>query len=469
MKSYLLTLNLLFAFFTGYTQNWNLVMSNDTLVYEKESTFNDLYTVWVDSIHVSTTDTIYFMNRISPGEVIDTILYDSSCAYSRMHSQNVFVRELTKPQFCGATVSHIGNKWEINTVDRLFVIYPNVQIGDSWVCDSISGDSMKLISEDYKMLDVYGVVDSVKTFEYNAHTITLSQNYGLLVLPDLGSMYLEKFELVGVQNLKLGVVIPRAKDYFDYNVGDVFKRWVGHANSDGSDGYNFRREVVDKQRNGDTLIYTYKYAGRNVTGDIKYWPEMNPMLNAFPNTVAEVIPIFLDTALFDSGVFVTVQFGNNYGGGIRLENRNYQQGLCLMDSVWIDYQIDGPFCEYVIGVEPYVEGMNNGFETDHDFLRGYLKNGILHGDTTLGVLQIENEKHFKFYPNPAKESIQISTDKFFELLSFEVFDAQGKKVSFGEFHTSVSLDVDSFSKGLHFIIIRNQNGQILIRKKVLVS
>ena len=467
---YILTAFVLFTF-SLHAQNWSLVMPNDTLVYEKEGSWHYLSTVWVDSIHTTSIDTTYFMNRISPGKVIDTIPAASSCVSNYYNEPWVLVRELNMPQFCGASVKKSGTKWELSYKNRKVVIYPESQVGHSWLSDRISGDSMRVLSIELKTLEAYLVQDSVKTFRINGKTFSLSKNHGWVTELDLSvsGSYPTKYTIVGVQNQSLGDIIPMGKDFFNYNIGDVFKRTVGHANSDGFVGYSFKRTVIDKQLVGDTLTYTYSFNSTNYTTVIKYWPDMNPMLNAFPNTIAEVRPIFLDTMLYDSGLYAVVEVSNYSNGNSVKRNMGASNGYCLMDSVWIDYRIYGPFCEYRLGLEPRLENTNNGFETNHDVLTAYYVNGVLYGDTVLSVSKLENESYFDVFPNPTSSIINVTTEKINGISVLEMYDLQGRLIITKNFESELTLDVSEWSPGLYFAVVKDTDGTVLYREKIVVQ
>ncbi|MGB1003648.1 MAG: T9SS type A sorting domain-containing protein [Salibacteraceae bacterium] len=465
MKKLFLTLTLGLFFHTGFTQNWSLVMPNDTLVYEQNDPEVHLYTVWVDSISQFSNQTRYYMNQISPGKVVDTIPYDSSCAYVSWYPPSqVYIRELTQPQMVGLWMSDSSGHWTISYGDQKILINTNAHVGDFWLCDSLQNDTMQMIANENRFVDLFQVFDSVKVFEVNGLELVLSKNYGLLNAIDFSKDYYRKYELIGVHNLKVGQSIPMGVDYFDYNVGDKFVRWVGWYDSDGPNINIYKRTVQSKQIVNDTVIYDYG------NKKIKYSPTMNPMLNAFPNTMAEAVPFFLDTGLYDSGIIVNVKMYNDYDGDLVKGNENSFDngyGYCLMNNKWVEVKITGPFCEYALGIEPKIESILTGFYSHADELVGYIKDGVPHGDTT-SVSELETEKYFKVFPNPVSSKLHITTEKFKDLLSYEVTNLHGDLVKSNTFQFAVELQVNGLAKGFYIVIIRNNNGEVLLRKKVVV-
>jgi hypothetical protein len=138
-----------------------------------------------------------------------------------------------------------------------------------------------------------------------------------------------------------------------------------------------------------------------------------------------------------------------------------------MDSLWIEFQGMLPHGAYRLGMEPYREGVDFGLGSSFNDLVGYITDGIPHGDTT-SVIEIETEKLFNVFPIPASSKIQITTEKYGEVLSYEVTNLQGALVKMGRFQSEVEWQVKEWPKGVYFVIIRNNNGAVLLRKKVMV-
>ena len=120
--------------FTINAQNWSLVMPNDTLVYEKQDNHH-FFTVWVDSMHVNGTDTTYFMNQISPGDVIGQASISTVCVDPNYYNSWAmpYFREKTKPQFCGSSVTISGSKTIVKFPQSEFIIYADGPVGSKWI------------------------------------------------------------------------------------------------------------------------------------------------------------------------------------------------------------------------------------------------------------------------------------------------------------------------------------------------
>ncbi len=458
---YILSLSILISM-SLCAQNWSLVMPNDTLVYEEDRRMRYFSTVWVDSIHSTAYDTSYFMNRISPGEVIDTILYDSGCASSFFPPHPLLVRALHKPQFCGGVIKKTNNKWVVSYGVSQFVIYLNKQVGDSWVCDSVLNDTMTFVSKDTMFLDLYQVTDSIRTLSFLNKDFVVSKNHGIISNFDLTKTYLVKYNLIGVQNLGLGDVIPMEEHFFHYNVGDVFVRWVVNQNSDGMNIDVSRRTVTGKRIAGDTLIYDYYNRA------LKYWPGMIPIVDAFPNTMASTNTLFFDTTNHSPDVMVPVLVYKDINGQITKGNSYYSPGYCQRDSGLIEIEVLGPFCEYQVDVEPFSEGFGNYFETQENRLVGYIIDGIPHGDTT-SVSEIDYSKFIQIFPNPTNNLINITTEQINGISILEMYDLRGRLIEKQTFERDLTFDVSTYQNGIYFAIIKNEVGAVLHREKVVIQ
>ena len=75
---------------------------------------------------------------------------------------------------------------------------------------------------------------------------------------------------------------------------------------------------------------------------------------------------------------------------------------------------------------------------------------------------------FKIYPNPAKEMLQISTDKTPDTpLSISIFNVQGQSVMNQRLNIidAQTLDISSFMQGMYVLTVKNEMGQILYNSR----
>jgi len=472
MKSLLLlVLIVILSVFSVTAQNWSLVMPNDTLVYEKQD-HHQFFTVWVDSTEVYGTDTTYFMNRISPGEVIGTIPRDSLCDTNNWTSTFDLMRLFT-PQFCGSSVTKSDSKWTITFPQNQFVIYPNKNVGSTWVYDSLTMESMTITSADTAYLRGYELLDSIKIIQYGTNKIIISKSHGLFSYYDFRDSQ-SKFSMIGVQNLSKGITIPMGLDFFDFEVGDLFRRRLEWGDSD-NHGLKYEiKKITSKQQNGDTLIYIINNSIYGIKTE-KYWPTKYPFLNNFPNTLNYISkdyyksPYVLDTILMQ--VFV----GRNSKGqtikGTGLKANFHNILYCVNNDSTIasgDYSDLGYRAQYQPGLgliqyeyppSLYIESVN---------LLGYIKNGDTTGIVN-SVPPILVDGLFNIYPNPTNTTINITTEKLNGISVLEMYDLQGRLITTNNFESKLILDVSEWSSGVYFAVIKDTDGAILHREKLIIQ
>ena len=123
-------------------------------------------------------------------------------------------------------------------------------------------DTAKVV--DISTMMIFGNIDSVKIIRLTSNdSIILSKNYGIIKFPanDSENQYVN---LVGIEDQNLGVLIPKFKNFFDYNIGDVFYykyqsygRWY--------DYFIYKKAtILSKEINGDTIKYNMDFKSKNI-------------------------------------------------------------------------------------------------------------------------------------------------------------------------------------------------------------
>jgi len=464
-------LTLAIAIFAGTTataQNWSLVMPNDTLVYEKQDN-NQFFTVWVDSTQVNGTDTTYFMNRISPGEVIGQGDSSDICVefYKYTNWEPVQIRAKYKSQFCGSSITFDGSKSIVFYEQSQFVIYANNPVGAKWVCDSTGLDTMEVLSAGLVFIDLFQEQDSIKVFEFKGQNFTLSKTHGIISNFALNNVNGMSYDLMGVQNLGVGDLIPMYEDIFDFYVGDVFVRLYSNYDHEGTYKSVSKHEIISKTIINDTLMYN-----TNSAGVLKYWKGMNPILDAYPNTIANCKPYYFSRDYFALTPKSQVLVIRNDSGQIQKmsfnpENWNYY-GYCDTTMLVVEFESYGPIAIYQSGLEPILEGFG-GFDLQvQNSLIGYIKDGVPHGDTT-SISEIEFSNLIKIYPNPTNNIININTEKINGITVLEMYDLRGQLITTNTFESKITLDVSQWSNGVYFAIIKDADGAVLHREKIIIQ
>ena len=231
---------------SSLAQNWSLVMPNDTLVYVKGERM--LHTVWIKSINISPTDTVYSINQVSPGEYVSyTNLCSSFPGMSSWSNSSQYMA--IQSQFYGSRITKSQNKWVVNVGAKEIVVYPTLPVNSTWIFDSTTFDTATLSSISYEYLDGYEVSDSVKTIDMGIYQLRVSKNFGIVKMNDFRdtAVYTNStFKLIGVQNLQKGTVIPMGLTFFEFSLGDRFSYHEYAGDSDIYQEWYWYEEVVAK-------------------------------------------------------------------------------------------------------------------------------------------------------------------------------------------------------------------------------
>jgi hypothetical protein len=214
-----------------------LVVPNDTVPTEMCN-----HSIWVDSLHVTSGDSIFFLNqKLTP----NTNLFLSAGVYKKT------------PLFAQAQCIKKNNGEYWLASPDTFIIKSQAQIHDTW---AFVPDSSIWATVDTVVWDsvIGGNMDSVKyIYLSTGDTILLSQNYGFLQFPNFegGADY----KLLGIEgNRIIGTPLLGLKDFYNFDVGDVFVYQHGVAGSGESYGGTQKYIVIDKVVSSDTTIYSMK-------------------------------------------------------------------------------------------------------------------------------------------------------------------------------------------------------------------
>ena len=227
-------------------QNWSIFPVGDTLNY---MTPDDEYvstTIWVDSIEVNGVDTTYYMNRF--------IERCDSCDLSFGQSSYL----INQSSFLGKRIIRSADKYRFGP-DASLVLLPHKPINNPWLYDTLHQLTAKIIQKVAE--STFGKVDSVLMIQLsNRDTIVLSQQFGIKQYNKLHDSL--KLDLVGIENQGMGLQTLGVRDIYNFEVGDVFFYMYSYQQWPGDGMYmhfeDFRKDVISKQMQGDTIIYQYE-------------------------------------------------------------------------------------------------------------------------------------------------------------------------------------------------------------------
>lgn len=86
--------------------------------------------------------------------------------------------------------------------------------------------------------------------------------------------------------------------------------------------------------------------------------------------------------------------------------------------------------------------------------------------STASINEFELEAYVNIYPNPANNIITINTSNV-EKAQYQVFAVDGSEVLNGRINNIAVLDISTINKGLYFVTVLNQKGQIVAVKKMV--
>jgi hypothetical protein len=223
-------------------QNWAPVNPYESFNYKKGNDPLVTVTIRKDSVRLSGTDSIYYLNRL---------MCDSCDA---VHSGYGLKNQ---PSFLMRTAIHRANgTWNLLGPGNI-AIPTSLPVGTSWLYDSINGISARVTF--VGVAGFFGGVDSVMKFLLSTNdTVILSKNFGILRYPAAPAAN-SYYNLVGIEGRNAGIRVPGMKQIYDMNVGDMFEY---HSYIDNTFFYNFyswsfidKYTIIQKTIKGDSLIY----------------------------------------------------------------------------------------------------------------------------------------------------------------------------------------------------------------------
>ena len=469
-------------------------MPNDTLVFESPND-KQLFTVWVDSSFTNAQDTVYYHNRHAPGKFIEAATINPC---DTMSMSNIYTEKAHKTQshFLGAKLVVSNSKTIIDYMPRIFIIFPQEPVGASWICDSTTMDLMTVISIDTAFMDLYQTIDSVKTLRFKSHDFYISKNHGILSCFDLTDSTQIRYNNVGVQNLNKGIIIPRAKEIFDFEVGDIFYREQGGGDSEEYRTTTNKIVISSKNLSADSVFYSTKIISQTRSysphygGSTHYFPiseniktlsysihNAEGIESAFPQTLNYIQSpdIQYSPSLYtETFVFINNQNIIEKRNGAAFSPNSYMANIvCMTDSFSYKTTDGNPIvaCGKGLGYTYRNVWSYSGLQTGFERLIGYDKvNGETWGDITFtSVSEIANSNYIHIYPNPTNNFLTIETEKLNGVSTIELYNLQGQLITTKAFEASLKLDVSNQSQGVYFIVIKDDDHKVIHREKVVIQ
>lgn len=364
-----------------------------------------------------------------------------------------FVR-VNQPQFLGYDGVRTGEGWRFNGRDT-FLLKPNAAPGATWPFDP--GGSVTALVDAVWEGPLFGTQDSIRRIITTAgDTIEVSRSFGIARFVR-GN---QRLELIGVEGLGVGSLLPDPLAYFDFQPGDElvysisYVCTVGSGNAPpypGTCSLLKRIIIVGRSDMSDAVHYTTSVAGFDPPpGSIApNWPmpsstwafsrgalmELHPILSAYPGQV-------LDTSICEyvgtNGVNYIAAHGLTSDGRSVMYARNLRQPgshQCGFESQVLVSGDLHPLSAYSYIRVRYEERLGLTqvvFSHAPHGVGVVLVGAILAGDTIIQVPSInwlvgldEQElEHFSMHPNPADEALWIHGAN--GSMSVSILDMEGR-------------------------------------------
>ncbi|MFN0202371.1 MAG: hypothetical protein ACKVTZ_12670, partial [Bacteroidia bacterium] len=243
---------LLFVCAAMQAQNWKPIALNEKYHYQGLN-LNDgdiSYTAFVDSSYVMNGDSVFVMSDIYHG-------VNNNMSYEKALSP--FYDQITQKPNGEYVFTNLSN-------NQSFVLSTQAKLNDTWLFDATNNLTATVIAISEENI-FPSVSDSIKTIQIsNNTTYRLSKSHGLLLLPDIGLVYstINVFSLVGLENAGLGLQVPKAKEIYNFNIGDIYQYditnyWGTSYQGSHQKGYE-KHQIVGKIVFADSVRFEVKVA-----------------------------------------------------------------------------------------------------------------------------------------------------------------------------------------------------------------
>lgn len=448
-------------------QNWAPIVSSNEYNYFSTPSFSSAVTIKTDSLIVQGLDEIFHLNK-----VIKPI-----GNYKALINQGQFLQK---------KVISRSNGYVTFKGDSSFTIKINASLGHTWIFDSILNLTATVVQ--LKQDSILGQLDSMKVISIsNSDTIVLSKNNGISYYKKYSSN--ANFALKGIQNLGLGYLIPKQKDIYNFDIGDVFEYRDVHIDV-GQYGYNtyttilhYQLTILSKNVSGNVLTYTAlkKSSDTLSNGTLVQYSKIDTLnysltTSSFLNSPNRSL---IDSYITCAGGLEKKEMIFDYNSIFNVPTRKSYYTLTSYSADTMNFY--GAFTNYKI--EEF--GVNIGTiyshcyswiglgEHDYKYLIGSIKSGIQYGTITtwttnaIGVQEYANDETLKVYPTCFSSSLNI-TSSLKEKYDVTIIDILGRKVYSSSIVTTsaepIEINLSFIEKGHYFIRLTKIDGKEIIRK-----
>jgi hypothetical protein len=492
------TILFLFFFIFSFSQNWDVFNRNYRYNYKYNYSSLISNVLFVDTVKAVGIDTVYSLNRIG-------LVCNGSCpTLSIIPTTTVLVTNI--PQFLQRNIRRYNNGLVKLYDTTKIVINPYCVLNQTWLFDSVYNLTAQCVLINTE--NIFSSVDSVKTILINnVDTLKLSKQFGVIQFPELYAKN-KYYRLVGIEKRKyydsipfLGLRVPNAWDFYNYNVGD--QMWTTSSYYYGSGPMAptscqiFKKTIKSKTILPDGFVYNMdeygvSYSVPGIFSCNQYLPNP-PSLNnfnisftgltkdslienrMFPNMVA---PLFGNITpknitkfgLDNNGIFYKY-FGPSCNSSpiTVMPNQTAVNGFDSFYSNPAYYSILSSGEKYALCYGVGFGEINSNydyFETFSDFcLNKFIKNNITYfgGSNILGLEETSKEQSGLVYPNPANSVLNFRLEGAFQI---KIYNSVGQLVLNKQLDDTKELDVSNFNSGIY--LIKMKNDSYSLEKKIII-
>ncbi len=192
-------------------QNWALLNPAYKYNYSLGGTDTITNQVFVTNIDTLGPDSFrYELNKIGAIVPCDTCGFYAS-----------WYLATERPQFLGGHLVLAPNgSWVLATDNGARILQPSAEIGANWLFDPIN--SVTATVSNIAMGTVLSEPDSLKSIHLSTgDSIIVSRDHGMVLFPQEGPD--AALELIGIEGMELGALLPKPADLFGLSPGDVIQ------------------------------------------------------------------------------------------------------------------------------------------------------------------------------------------------------------------------------------------------------
>jgi hypothetical protein len=458
----------------GFTQQWRPVTTTEKFNYRIDTASYISNVICVDSITVQ-NDSIFCLNRIvtsCPG-------FGTS---KKLYNQPQFLERKMVRKAGGVYMFKDPGEFWLRTL---------AELNAPWVFDSVANITAQVTAKTSET--ILNQLDSVKTITLsNGKIIKLSKNHGIIQFPLMGTNHF--YLLEGIAGRNLGILIPQAPEFFNFNVGDVFQYkddWM-------SDGLGFggislvKKTVLSRDSSSEGFTYNMIISGMQWSVDINgipwdtshfyyfatevYDDSATHECNLNPNELARnpgdsmsAPNLASDMKIFPDTGQSTSRLAGTDNGFPPDEDPIYSYG-------GTDTLVSADFFYFT---DKYTTGLGR---VKYDYmvfeikskvdLIGYVKNGdttgIVYPDGFLlqGIPAKSNNDRIKVFPNPAGEKITVEIYGKFDKSTICIMNLDGRELMKQTIsgHTA-TFDITGLPKGVY--IVKLTGGKTMQVRKII--